>query len=40
MNDTSSIKSIWGEDADSFNPTRFLDGSIDNEVKVGMYGNL
>ncbi|KAI0826390.1 cytochrome P450 [Irpex lacteus] len=34
------IKSIWGEDADVFNPMRFLNGTINNEVKVGMYSNL
>jgi alkylphenol/PAH-inducible cytochrome P450 monooxygenase len=35
-----SIKSIWGEDADQFNPMRFIDGRVENAVKVGMYGNL
>ncbi|KAI0826239.1 cytochrome P450 [Irpex lacteus] len=34
------IKEIWGEDADEFNPMRFIDGRIKHEYKVGMYGNL
>lgn len=34
------LKSVWGEDADVFNPMRFLHGQIDTEVKVGMFANL
>lgn len=31
---------MWGEDADEWNPMRFIDGHIDNEIKLGMFGNL
>jgi len=34
------LKSVWGEDADEFNPMRFIDGRVEHAVKVGMYGNL
>ncbi|KAI0338646.1 cytochrome P450 [Trametopsis cervina] len=34
------LKSIWGEDADQFNPMRFIEGRVENSVKVGVYGNL
>ena len=33
-------KAIWGEDADNFNPMRFIKGSIEHDAKVGMYSNL
>ena len=36
----TSLHSIWGDDADVWNPMRFIDGNINNEVKVGMLGNL
>ena len=35
-----SIKKIWGEDADIFNPLRFIEGKVEHEFKVGMYSNL
>ena len=35
-----SIKQVWGDDADSFNPMRFIEDRVDPEYKVGMYGNL
>ena len=35
-----SLPSVWGEDADEWNPMRFIDGNIDNEIKLGMFGNL
>ncbi|KAI0088170.1 cytochrome P450 [Irpex rosettiformis] len=34
------IKSIWGEDADVFNPMRFIDGRVEHAVKVGIFSNL
>ncbi|KAI0089028.1 cytochrome P450 [Irpex rosettiformis] len=34
------IKKIWGEDADEFNPMRFIENRVEPEFKVGMYGNL
>lgn len=36
----SSLPSVWGKDADEWNPMRFIDGHIDNEIKLGMFGNL
>ncbi|KAI0826389.1 cytochrome P450 [Irpex lacteus] len=34
------IKKIWGEDADEFNPMRFIENRVEQEFKVGVYGNL
>ncbi|KAI0089014.1 cytochrome P450, partial [Irpex rosettiformis] len=34
------IKSIWGEDADVFNPMRFIDGQVEHAIKVGIFSNL
>ncbi|KAK0240869.1 cytochrome P450 [Armillaria nabsnona] len=33
-------KDIWGEDAHAFNPERWLRGSMNKDVPVGVYGNL
>ncbi|GJE93558.1 cytochrome P450 [Phanerochaete sordida] len=34
------LPEIWGEDADLWNPMRFLDGNLDKQSKVGLYSNL
>ncbi|KAF9024372.1 cytochrome P450 [Hymenopellis radicata] len=34
-----SLRSVWGEDADDWNPGRFLNGQ-DQDVTVGVYANL
>ena len=31
---------VWGEDAQEFNPRRWIDNSTEKEVKVGVYSNL
>ncbi|KAK0194879.1 cytochrome P450 [Armillaria mellea] len=33
-------KSVWGEDAHVFDPTRWFRGSTSKEASVGVYGNL
>jgi hypothetical protein len=35
-------KDVFGEDADKFNPERWLDGSLQDKAttKLGVYGNL
>ena len=36
-----SLKSVWGEDADEWNPGRFLgNGTRDKEYTMGMFANL
>ena len=34
-----SVKN-WGEDADKFNPWRFLDGSVQHDYKIGPHANV
>lgn len=34
------IPELWGEDADVWDPTRFLNGEDDKEVKIGVYANV
>jgi len=34
------VKSVWGEDADIWNPLRFIEDKTEKPVKVGMYANL
>ena len=31
---------VWGEDAQEFNPMRWIDNLTEKEVKVGVYSNL
>ena len=34
------LPEYWGEDADVWNPMRFVDGRVDKETKLGLYANL
>ena len=34
------LPSVWGEDANEWNPSRFLDAINDKQVSVGVYANL
>ncbi|KAK0438186.1 cytochrome P450 [Desarmillaria tabescens] len=34
------LPSVWGEDADEWNPQRFLDGREVNQTSLGVYSNL
>ncbi|KIP05242.1 hypothetical protein PHLGIDRAFT_163819 [Phlebiopsis gigantea 11061_1 CR5-6] len=34
------LPEIWGEDADQWNPLRFVEGNIEKESKMGLYANL
>ncbi|EGN99139.1 hypothetical protein SERLA73DRAFT_181957 [Serpula lacrymans var. lacrymans S7.3] len=34
------LQSVWGEDADSWNPNRFLDDNKERQASVGVFANL
>ncbi|EGO24688.1 hypothetical protein SERLADRAFT_356230 [Serpula lacrymans var. lacrymans S7.9] len=34
------LQSVWGEDADSWNPNRFLDDNKERQTSVGVFANL
>ena len=34
------LTDVWGEDANVWNPLRFVGDSSEKEVKIGMYSNL
>jgi hypothetical protein len=36
----SRLPQVWGEDANEWNPDRFLDAEIAKQTSVGVYGNL
>ena len=38
--DRARLPSVWGEDADKWNPDRFARLDMDKQVKVGVYANL
>jgi alkylphenol/PAH-inducible cytochrome P450 monooxygenase len=40
MRDMFSLPEVWGEDADEWNPMRHLEGRVNTEIRVGMFGNL
>ena len=35
-----SLTGVWGEDADVWNPMRFIERDFENQVKLGTYSNL
>ncbi|EKM51227.1 uncharacterized protein PHACADRAFT_213095 [Phanerochaete carnosa HHB-10118-sp] len=34
------LPEVWGEDADVWNPMRFVDGTLERQSKLGLYANL
>ncbi|KIP03775.1 hypothetical protein PHLGIDRAFT_129943 [Phlebiopsis gigantea 11061_1 CR5-6] len=34
------LPNVWGEDAQVWNPMRFIDNKVDTEIRLGMFGNL
>ena len=34
------LPQVWGEDADEWNPGRFLNTEIVRQTSIGLYGNL
>ena len=34
------LPEVWGVDADEWNPMRYVEGKIDPQVRLGMFGNL
>ncbi len=34
------LPSVWGEDADEWNPGRFLDVPKEKQINIGVYANL
>lgn len=35
-----SLPEVWGEDADAWNPERFINMDTDRQTNVGLYANL
>lgn len=35
-----SLPTLWGDDAQEWNPERFLGKNAEKQVKVGMFANL
>lgn len=35
-----SLPQVWGDDAHEWNPTRFIDGHPNIQIRLGMFGNL
>lgn len=34
------LKSVWGDDANDWNPMRFIETGVDQSIRIGMFGNL
>lgn len=34
------LPSVWGDDADEWNPRRFLDVPKEKQINIGVYANL
>ncbi len=40
VSQTCRLTHVWGEDADKWNPERFIRLDMEKQVKVGVYANL
>ena len=40
INMDQRLPQVWGEDADEWNPGRFLNTEIVSQTSIGVYGNL
>ena len=37
---TNSLQEVWGDDANVWNPSRFLSGDRDKQAGIGVFANL
>lgn len=40
LNAANSLREVWGDDADIWNPSRFLSGGGETQTSVGVFANL
>lgn len=40
LNPTNSLQEVWGDDANVWNPWRFLNGDREKQASIGVFANL